>query len=344
MKSSQLALGADRLVADFMAVTPSDSVVITADARSDVAVVEAVFAAAQRIGARPVCVTIAGVPYQGTLADPYIPAALTAAVKEADVWLDLTFPYMAGSAAHQSALDRRRVRYALAGDLTSGGLNRLFGATDLDAYFALHRQLDELLIGSAGKAARVCCPYGTDVRFVLGEAPHRKPRRATAPGMYTLPGSCAVFPRMETVRGTIVLTAIFHEYYASAQPHVVVQVDDRIRAVDGPTEHRVALERALRRAGGGEFGQVIHFSCGLSPTARTRGESFIEDSRVLGSNAVGMGLPWWIPGGGENHPDGVISDQSFWIEDLQIMDRGRVVGPAPLADLAERLVPDLSGY
>lgn len=339
-----LSIGADRLVADFLAVRPSDAVVVTADARSDAVVVQAVLAAAQRARARPLLVTIAGVPYQGALADAYIPPTLTAAVKEADVWLDLTFPYMAGSAAHQAALDLRRVRYALAGDLTAGGLQRLFGATDLDAYFAVHGMLDDLLSASAGKTARVRCPYGTDVSFVLGEAPHRKPRRATAPGMYTLPGSCAVFPRMETVRGSIVLTAVFHEYYAPADPRVCVQVDDRVRSVNGPTEHRVALERALRRAGGAEFGQIIHFSCGLSPSARTGGESFIEDSRVLGSNAVGMGLPWWVPGGGENHPDGVISDQSFWIEELQVMDRGRIVGPEPLADLAAKLAPDISGY
>lgn len=344
MTNLLLARGADRFVADFMAVRPDESVVITADADTDSAVVEALRAAALRAGTRPVVVAIPGVPYQGALADPYVPPALGAAVKAADVWLDLTFPYLAGSAMHQEVMAGKRTRYALAGDLTAGGLCRLFGATDLDAYFAVHHALDDLLASSVGRTARVRCPYGTDVSFVLGEAPHRKPRRATAPGLYTLPGSCALFPRPETVKGRIVLTAVFHEYYAPCSPPLSVDVDDRVRAVDGPTEHRVVLERALRRAGGGQFGQVIHFTCGLSPAARTRGTSFIEDSRVIGSNAVGMGLPWWVPGGGENHPDGVVSDQSFWIEDMQLMDRGQVVGPKTLAAAAESLMPDVEGY
>jgi hypothetical protein len=59
---------------------------------------------------------------------------------------------------------------------------------------------------------------------------------------------------------------------------------------------------------------------------------------VLGSNAVGMGLPWWIPGGGENHPDGVLSDQSIRIGDMQLVERGAIVAPQ-LLELAAALSP-----
>ena len=61
----------------------------------------------------------------------------------------------------------------------------------------------------------------------------------------------------------------------------------------------------------------------------------------MGCNAVGMGLPWWIPGGGENHPDGVVSDQSMWIDGQKIISDGTIVGPSELAAIAHRLRPDI---
>jgi 2,5-dihydroxypyridine 5,6-dioxygenase len=43
-----------------------------------------------------------------------------------------------------------------------------------------------------------------------------------------------------------------------------------------------------------------------------------------------MGLPWWEPGGGENHPDGIVFDQSLWIDGELISERGRFSGPPHL--------------
>ncbi|WP_326537447.1 hypothetical protein [Pseudorhodoferax sp.] len=339
-----VAAGADRFVADFMAVRAGESVVVTSDLRTDTTAVAAVFAAVCRAGARAVLLTIPGVPFQGTLADPYIAPMLREAVKVADVWIDMTFPYLAGSSAQQLASEQGRLRYALAGDVGADGLARLFATTHPDRCFDLHSALDALFSTNEGRRVRVTCPYGTDVSFLLAKPPHSKPRRAEKPGLYTLPGSCGIFPVLESVQGSIVLTSVFHEYFAPVSPPLRLQVDGRIAGVEGPTEHRTVLERALRRAGNGAFGHIIHFSCGINPSARSTGRSFIEDSRVIGASAVGMGLPWWVPGGGENHPDGVVSDQSMWIEDTQILDRGHLLAPQLLTGLAEAMAPDLSLY
>jgi hypothetical protein len=83
----------------------------------------------------------------------------------------------------------------------------------------------------------------------------------------------------------------------------------------------------------------VHFTCGYHPAARFTGTSFIEDQRVIGCNAVGLGLPQWIDGGGENHPDCVMKEQSFWIDGKQIIDDGDIVGPPILADAVSRLEP-----
>ena len=45
----------------------------------------------------------------------------------------------------------------------------------------------------------------------------------------------------------------------------------------------------------------------------------------------------WVPGGGENHPDAVLSKQSIWLDGEPIVRDGRIVGPPRLAELAEKL-------
>ena len=333
-----LRQGAGALLTDFLGLRPGQSVLITADEETDPQTATAIFDAALEAGVRPVVLTMPTLPFQGTLADPYVPRIVNTAAAAADVWVDLTFPYLAGSRMHEEALKVGAVRYALVGDLSAPGLARLFGATDLDRYFAVHTALEELLIGAEGKTARIRCPRGTDVSFAIAKAPYRKPRRAETSGSFTLPGSCAFFPVLESVKGRIVFTSVFHEFYAPCVD-LSIEVDGLIRSIAGPAEHRAALDRALRRAGNGNYGNIIHFTSGLNPCARATHASFIEDSRVLGSNAVGMGLPWWQPGGGENHPDGVVSDQSLDLDGVQIIAGGDIVHPPELAALARQLAP-----
>jgi len=327
------------MVADYMAVKPDETVVITADTETDRDLVDAVLSRVHAAGARGAVVTLPQVPFQGALADPFVSPAVAAAVANCQVWLDFTFPYLAGSHPHDVAVKEHGVRYLLGGDLGRDGAVRLFGGVDLDLYFEASTRFDELIAENLGKEVRITDTSGTDVSFRLGKPGLTKPRRAEAGGLYVVPGTCAFFPELETVRGEIVLCAVFHEHYTPLREPLRLSVDGRIRAVSGGTADRVALDRALRRAGGGDYGYVIHFTHGLNPAARFTGRSFIEDARVLGNNAVGFGLPWWVPGGGENHPDGVVSRQSIWVDGTQIVRDGLIVAPGPLAAAAERVVP-----
>ena len=331
--------GVRALVEDFMAVESADHVLITADTCSDSTLVSAVLDCVRRVGARGMVATVAQVPYQGALADPYLPGLLEGAVRECTVWLDFTFPYLAGCRIHDEAMKAGNCRYLLGGDMSAQGVARMFGRVDLDNYFAASAAFDQLIAQSVRKRVRITDPYGTDVSFDLAEPGLSKPRRATGAGVYVVPGTCAFFPELESVRGRIVLKAVFHEYYTKLEDSLTVEVDGRIQSVTGPTKDRVTLERALRRAGAGQYGYIIHFTYGLNPAARLAGASFIEDARELGNNAVGMGMPWWVPGGGENHPDGVLRRQSIWIENEQIVEDGLVIGPKALREAADRLLP-----
>jgi len=333
---SALAVAADLLVRDFMCVRAGEQVLITADTATDGAAIKALLGAARVQGAKAGVFVTPQLPFQGSLADPHISEPLAAAVKSCDVWLDLTFPYMGGSHAHDEAMKAKRARSLLVADLGAAGITRIFGGVDFDRLFALQGALDALVSGAQGKECRVTCPGGTDVRFTIGKPVTRKLRRTDQPGTYTPPGSAVIYPEIESVRGEIVVHAAFHEYMERLGEPFRMKVDGRVREISGGAGSRAVMERALRRAGRGEFGSVIHFSHGFHPAARLTGESFIEDIRVKGNNAIGLGIPWWLPGGGENHPDAIVLSQSMWI-DGRLLVRDGVLVPQDLARLEHAL-------
>ena len=334
-----VARAADVLVRDYMAVGAGESVLITADLATDPELAQALVTAAHRAAARPSVLTIPRLPYQGRLADPFVPPVVAGAASACDVWIDLTFPYLAGSHVCDTALAAGRARYLLGGDMGCAGLARLFGGVDLDVYYDVHRAFDEVTAAAIGRPARITDRGGSDVSFTLAKPGFAKPRRAERPGLYFVPGSCTMFPEPDSVRGVLRIVAAFHEFYARLADPITLTLDGRIREVGGAGADRVVLERALRRAAGGEYGHVIHFTHGVHPAARLTGESFIEDMRVVGNDAVGLGIPFWLPGGGENHPDAILTQQSIWIDGQPIVADGLFVGPSHLAKLAEKLVP-----
>jgi len=335
----ELSHAAEVVVRDYMAVRADENVLITADTASDPAAAQALLAAAERAGARPALMTIAQLPFQGGLADPYITPTLAGAVLGSDVWIDLTFPYLAGSHLYDEALKTKRIRYLLGGDMGADGMTRLFGRVDLDRYYAVHKAFDEMINAAIDKTVRITNALGTDVTFRLGKRGFEKPRRGDMPGGYLVPGSCTMFPDVESVKGEIVVGSVFHEYYAALGQPMTLEVDGKIRAVRGGGNERKVADRALRRAAGGEYGYVIHFTHGIHPAARVTGRSFIEDMRSVGNDAIGMGIPWWLPGGGENHPDAVLFMQSIELDGRKIVEDGAIVGPPALAKLADALAP-----
>lgn len=326
---------------DFLSVRAGEDVLITADTGTDRAVTSVIFAMAERLGAHPSILLAPRLPFQGTLADPYISRTLATATKSCDVWIDLTFPYLAGSHVHDQAMATKAVRYILGGDMARDNFSRLFGQLDFDRYFDAQGEFDKVFVAAIGKPVRITTPLGTDVTFTLGKSGFTKPRRALNPGMYLVPGSCSIAPQVETVRGTVVVTSSFHEFYEPLASPVTLKVNGKISELIGGGPSWEPLNRAMLRAGGGEYGSIIHFSHGLHPVARMTGKCFIEDMRSIGSNAVGLGIPWWEPGGGENHPDTVLTSQSLWIDGRQIIRDGAIVAPASLAERAAKLAPVL---
>ncbi|KVE85510.1 hypothetical protein WI99_16705 [Burkholderia cepacia] len=337
MQAPSTSAAADFLLRDYMAVTPRDQVLITADTDTDRRAIDALVAACRVIGSRVSVATMPRLPYQGKLADPLIPDAVVSALTACDVWIDLTFPYLSGSDAHASVTRAGRARSVNILDLGADGLARLFSTVDFDELFAVQKGLDTLIADSEGKRCRIANHAGTDVEFVLAPAKKGKARHQDVPGTTAPMGSAVILPVPESVKGRIVVDAVFHEWYTPLRERLTIDVDGPIsRLAGGGADHDV-FDRALRRAGKGEWGSVIHFSHGFHPGARFTTRSFNEDIRVRGNDAVGFGTPWWEDGGGENHPDAVCVQHTFAIDGNEVVRDGRIVWPPELARAEAKL-------
>lgn len=333
-----LSRAVDALITDFFPIHDGEEVLITADLNTDRNLTYALLEGVGRRGAKGSVFLMPPLPYQGGLADPYIPAACGRAVANVTAWIDATFPYMAGCHIQDELMKQGKARYLLLGDPDGAAVGRLFADADLDRYYDAQGEFDAIFGQAVGKTCRIACPNGSDVTFQIAKPGINKPRRADKPGMYVVPGSCSIPPEPDTVRGRIAIASVFHTFYEVLAQPIIVHVDGAITGIEGHGASAINFERAVRRAVSEGMGKIIHFTHGLHPTARLTRRSFIEDMRVIGNNAVGFGLPWWVPGGGENHPDGVMFGHSVWIEEKQIVKDGQVVWPETLKQKAARLM------
>lgn len=339
MTSPRLLRAADNLVVESFAVTPGESVLITGDYRTEMRLLDIVAGSVARAGGKPLIALAPTLPYQGGLSDPYVGDSLKAAAMESDVWFDFCFPYHAGSGTHAATMERKRSRYCLIALSSAETFERLYGCVDFAAMLKFNIALAEYFSEAEGETVRFTCPHGTDVRLTLDKMKLARKGICKDPGMYTVPGTQSFYPVLESVKGRIVIQALFDEYYRALREPITIEAEGGIRGFSGGgTEDRISFERALARAGGGQgYGNFIHFTFGFHPASMLTRSQFIEDIRVPGSNAVGMGLPWWEPGGGENHPDGIVLDQSIWIGDDQLVDEGAFVGPERLRRLYDAM-------
>ena len=165
--AADVARAADVLVRDYMAVRAGESVLITADTATDPGVTEAIMVAVAQADARPSVLTIPRLPNQGALAVPYIPPVVAGAVAGCAVWVDLTFPYLAGSSAADNAIHNGNVRDLLGGDMRRAQVACFFGAVTLGRYYEVHRAFDEVTAAAIDRPIRI-----TDTR--LGRHVHAR--------------------------------------------------------------------------------------------------------------------------------------------------------------------------
>ena len=165
MTDRALLRAARALICDQFDVQPGEGVLIAADHRTEMTLIEALSSAVVGARANPVVAVIPQLPFQGALADPHIPDALGAAAAASDVWFDCCFPYLAGSHMHDAAMKKGRVRYALLATAGAASFARLYGGVDFSALMDYQAQ------AGAGRAHAVrrpkpdCATYSLAARW-----------------------------------------------------------------------------------------------------------------------------------------------------------------------------------
>jgi len=105
----ELGKAAYKLVSEMFKLKSGETFVITADTESDPRVVEATAAAAFAVGAKPMVIWTASPLGVGKAADPMLPVeALTAALKEADAWVEYNNKWLLYSTPYEIAIKENK--------------------------------------------------------------------------------------------------------------------------------------------------------------------------------------------------------------------------------------------
>ena len=193
---------------------------------------------------------------------------------------------------------------------------------------------------------RVTNPAGTDIEF------DNEPGRefVTADGFVRkgevkmFPGQISWAPRFESINGVLVVDGSQNPPMGLLSAPIRFTVEKGvITKVEGGSEAQ-QFEEWLRSFDDPQMFRVAHLAYGFGPAAKLTGD-VVEDERVWGCTEWGFGnvgailtsdIPEGIPGA--SHSDGICLNCSVWLDGVQVLDNGTVVGPTPeIVEMARAL-------
>ncbi|NPV69326.1 MAG: aminopeptidase [Firmicutes bacterium] len=323
---------------------PGETVVITADTESDMRVVNSTARAAFAVGAKPLVALVAAPQGVGKAADPYLPVnAIAGALNGADVWVEFNNQWMLYSTPYEKAMaSNPRLRYMCLVGMNADMMIRTIGRVDRSRLSLFLRRV----AGLTRQARHMCIetPAGTAVEFDnspmhpmtcdIGEAGQ--------PGVHMLSGQIGWSPVLDTIEGSIVFDGSLTPPAGLLKEPVRLTVRHG-RVIDiagGPGA--ITFVKWLEGLNDPNMFRLAHVCYGFNPGARLTG-NVLEDERVWGCTEWGMGYqsaadvpPDGIPA--VSHCDGICLNSSVWLDDAQLLDRGRVVDPE-----AKELTSGLTG-
>jgi len=342
----ELGRSADSLVNEMLKLKQNEVVAITADTESDERVVNATARAAFSAGAKPIVVWVPAPLGVGKDADPMLPVnALGALLKECDAWVEFNNKWLLYSTPFEIAIkENRRIRYICLVGMNADMMVNLIGRVNNHAL----KKLLKKVAGITQKVThvKIVTPGGTNIEFDndpdrelivhCGDIP---------PGKYEmLPGQISWAPVLESINDTIVFDGSIVPPIGLLKERVKLTIrKGRIERIDGGVEAR-EFESFLKRFNDPNMFRLAHVSYGFNPGAKLTG-NVVEDERIWGCTEWGIGYvgPRLIPPDGipaKSHTDGICSNSSAWLDDLQMMDKGKVFGPKELVDLSNLLTKE----
>lgn len=336
----ELAVAAEKLVRESLRVNRGEAVAITADTLSDDEVVRATAGAVLAAGGKPLVLRVAAPRGVGKAADADLPLEpLARAVAASRVWVEYNHQWLLYSGVYEQATEANRdLRYLCLCGMTADLMVRTIGRVDFASLKRFMERVRDLT--AQAQEVHITTPAGTDVRF-RNVGPHHFIScdwgDASTPGVWMLAGQIGWSPRLETVAGTIVFDGSLSPPVGLLKVPVTLRIEQgRVVSIAGGSqaeEFRAWLE-SFQDPNMFRLGHVCY---GFNPGARLTG-NVLEDERVWGCTEWGLGYmsPVDVPPDGiraASHCDGICLNSSVWLDGVQILDRGQVVGPG-LTELA----------
>ena len=335
-----------KLLRDMFMMQPGESIAITCDTESSMEIVEATAQAAVILGAKPLVFKIAA-PAGGKAGDKDMPMeALIAGIKACDAWIEYNTKLIFYSTVYDKIVEdpNNRPRYMNQNGVHPDLLVRNIGKVDN----ILLNQFIMAMSDATEKAnhIRVTNPVGTDIEF------DNEPGRefVTADGFVRkgevkmFPGQISWAPRFESINGVLVVDGSQNPPMGLLSAPIRFTVEKGvITKVEGGSEAQ-QFEEWLRSFDDPQMFRVAHLAYGFGPAAKLTGD-VVEDERVWGCTEWGFGnvgailtsdIPEGIPGA--SHSDGICLNCSVWLDGVQVLDNGTVVGPTPeIVEMARAL-------
>lgn len=342
----ELSKAADILARELFQFKPGETFVITADTASDIRVVNAAAGGAVTVGAKPMVVIMETPLGSGKASDPVLPVkALTAALKEADAWVEFNKKFMLYSSPYVDAMRaNNKLRYLCLPGMDADMMVRCIGRVNYPVLGQFMERLWKLTTST--KHFRFTTPAGCDMEFDYD------PDRVTTlskgycnvPGSNMMAGQIGWAPVFDSINGLLVFDGSLEpsEPPLLKEPVRLTIEKAEIVKVEGG-EQAKAYEKWLDHFDHPQMRRIAHVCWSCNPGALLTG-NILEDERVWGATEWGVGAVGDLffhdkadMIDAPSHSDGICLNTSAWLDGKQIWDVGKVVDPE-LAKLAEQLV------
>ena len=331
----EIGKAAEILVRDLFKLKEGETFVITADTESDERVVNASARAAFACGAKPMVIWLASPLGVGKAADPMFPTeSLVGALNGADAWVEFNNQWIFYSSVYDRVMkENPKIRYSCLVGMNADMMVRCIGRID---YAALEKYMQKITeITKNADNVRITTPAGMDVIF---KNSHEKRGGyslgyADTPGAHMMAGQIYWAIDLETLKGKIVYDGSINPPLGLLKDPVTLYIDKGdITKIEGGKE-AVEYEAWLRSFNDPNMLKIAHICYGFNPGAKLTGD-VVEDERVWGCVEWGIGNMAWRTAA--SHSDGICLNVSVWLDDKQILDKGKSVEPE-LAKYAAQL-------
>jgi leucyl aminopeptidase (aminopeptidase T) len=319
------------LIEEMFQVKSGETVAITADTGSNREIIDAMADAASVAGGIPLVMWIPKAEQSGQAGMKDWPAeALTAALCKVDVWIEAQSTVILYSDIWETAFkENNKLRYLIIADSSIESLDRMFTGFDIPLLKSLLSKVRDMAMAS--NKVRITSNNGTDVSydidlnhaFDIDDGDFSMPKFGTAPGFIN------IVPKLESMNGTIVFD-ILEGAPRDGQLQFTMK-NGTIAAING--KNGVAEFKSYLASFDDEnMYKISHNMFGLNPGIKAITGELCEDERIWGGVDFGFGhtsamdMP---PFGQEakSHFDGVVTNVSIYLDDIQIFDNGEVCHP-----------------